>query len=273
MMHNDDRDLPSGWCWAILENISEVVSGNPAPQGADKFDTDGIPFVRVQDMGRLGSDILLQCTQDRLNREVAQKLRLFPAGSVLCTKSGASTLLNQRAILDIPMCIVSHIAVAIPYEGILSEWLYFYLSTVDFGNYAHGANMPSLPLSKLKSISVPIAPTAEQVRIVDTLNELLGDLDTAIAMLKRAQKSLHSASENLQTGRTLRMAILRRAFSGDLAPQHSSDEKANILLSRIADKGREKFRKTAAGKRLVRQPRGASAPLGRPRKTGSKNPA
>lgn len=266
--------LPDSWQWAFLENVSKVVSGNPAPQGADKFDDGGIPFVRVQDMGRLGSKIRLQDTKDHITQETAQKLRLFPAGSVLCTKSGASTLLNQRAILDSPMCVVSHIAVAIPEEGILSEWLYFYLSTVDFGNYAHGANMPSMPLSKLRAISIPIAPTAEQIRIVDALNELLSDLNAGVSALERAWKSLYRAGSMLETGQTLRRAILHRAFSGKLVPQRSDDDLASALLTRI-EGGREAQTKyTATGREANRRlHNGNFARRGRPRKTGPKNSA
>jgi type I restriction enzyme S subunit len=106
--------LPRGWHTARFDELADILAGNPAPQGDEYFDAKGHPFVRVQDMGRLGTRVRLADTKDHVNDKAAATLQLFPTGAVLFTKSGASTLLNQRAILISPMYVVSHIAVAFP---------------------------------------------------------------------------------------------------------------------------------------------------------------
>ena len=147
--------LPHGWGIATLETISKVVAGNPAPQGADLFENGQYPFVRVKDMGQLGAVKSIVATNDYINDSAIEKLKLFPKGSVLFTKSGASTLLNQRAVLGIDAYVVSHIAAILPKKEVLCDWIYYWMKTVDFAYIAHATNMPSLPLSRAKAIRIP----------------------------------------------------------------------------------------------------------------------
>ena len=229
--------LPDGWRWESLENISTVAAGNPAPQGRENFDAGGTPFVRVQDMGKLNSRIWLTQTRDCVTEDAARSLRLFPRGAVLFTKSGASTLLNQRAILSKPMHVVSHIAAALPEDGVTSEWLYFCLSSVDFADYAHATTLPSVPLSKIRQIPIPVAPAAEQSRIVEEIGEQLD-------MLQRAHDAV---TTRIEDAGKLRQAVLGRAFAGRL-----------IRRDRRRAEGRS---------------RGERARRIRPRRTRTENPA
>ena len=160
---------------------------------------------------------------------------MFPAGSVLFTKSGASTLLNQRAVLQRPMYVVSHIAAAIPEKGILSEWLYHWLSTVDFSHYAHATTLPSLPFSKIKHIAVPVAPRTEQVRIADTLDELFSNLDAGVAALKRVRDRL-----KLYRASVLK-AVVEGTLTTDWRKQQANTEPASELLKRVLAERRRRW--------------------------------
>ena len=198
-------------------------------------------------MGRLGARSRIFDARDRLTETAARKLRLFPAGTVLFTKSGASTLLNQRAILGRPMHVVSHVAAAIPEGGVLSEWLYFCLSCVDFARYAHATTLPSLPLSRVRKIVIPLPPSAEQKAVVETAEEQLSVVDRLEADI----------DAKLAAARTLRQAILRDAFAGRLAPQDPDDEPASALLARIAAEREARARDAAA---LPARAKGARMP-------------
>lgn len=225
---NRPVDLPSGWVWASLSDVAEITTGNPAPQGSEHFDPGGTPFVRVKDMGRLVGATWITETQDHLTQEAADRLRLFPRGTVLFTKSGASTLLNQRAILGRESCIVSHIGAALPTDGAMtSEWLYRWLSCVDFANYAHATTLPSLPLAKIRQIPVPVAPRQEQDRITNTLDHLFSQLDAAVSALERAKEKL----------KIYRASVLAFAVDGSLTAdwreRNPSVESAEGILDRI----------------------------------------
>ena len=179
-------------------------------------------------MGVNGNNTFLTKTRDLINETAAATMRLIPANSVLFTKSGASTLLNQRAVLAKDSYVVSHIAAAIPLKGANSKWLFHFLHLVDFATLAHATNMPSLPLSRAKEIRVPIAPTAEQARIVTKIEHLFSELDKGIENLKAARAKLD----------VYRQAVLKHAFEGKLTAQWREENKDKIekpeqLLDRI----------------------------------------
>lgn len=157
-------------------------------------------------MGNLhGQKYMLQ-TRDLLNDVGAEKLRLFPSGTILFTKSGASLLLNQRAILKVPMYVVSHIGCLIPNEAIISEWLYYWMKTVDFNIYAHATTLPSLKLTTIKELRIPVPTIPEQERIVARIEELFSQLDAGVETLKKTKAQLA----------VYRQAVLKEAFEGRL---------------------------------------------------------
>lgn len=234
-----DESLPDGWRWSTLGEVADVLAGNPAPQGEEFFSDGKYPFVRVQDMGRLSGATRISATNDYINDKAVKRLRLFPKGSVLFTKSGASTLLNQRAMLGSDMYVVSHIAAAIPKDDILSEWLYYWLRTVDFAQLAHATTLPSLPLSKAKGIPVPVAPLDQQKRIVAEIEKQFSRLDEAVANLKRVKANL----------KRYKAAVLKAAVEGRLVETEAerarregrSYETGAQLLQRILETRRSQW--------------------------------
>ena len=192
------------WNYCLLSSVcEEITSGGAAPQGDKYFINGKYPFVRVVDMGNLhGQKYMLQ-TRDLLNDVGAEKLRLFPSGTILFTKSGASLLLNQRAILKVPMYVVSHIGCLIPNEAIISEWLYYWMKTVDFNIYAHATTLPSLKLTTIKELRIPVPTIPEQERIVAWIEELFSQLDAGVETLKKTKAQLA----------VYRQAVLKEAFS------------------------------------------------------------
>jgi type I restriction enzyme S subunit len=227
-MNGEIDNLPKGWGWTTLGELASFGSGNPAPQGPEYFEDGVYPFVRVQDMGRLGDNVYLYDTKDHLNSKAVHNMQPFPKGSVLFTKSGMSALLNQRAVLGRDMYVVSHIGVSSPLGGIPSEWLYYWLKTIDFKNLTHATTLPSLQLSSVQAIDTPLPPLPEQHRIVAKIEEIFTRLDTGVEALRKIKAQL----------KRYRQALLKHAFEGKLtiewrqAHQHEL-ESASILLERI----------------------------------------
>lgn len=162
------------WNEGVLSDVGKITAGNSAPQKAECFDKNTNDcFVRVSDVGSLNLSKYIESTKDKLSDIGKKGLRLFPKGTVLFTKSGASLLLNQRAILLKPMYVVSHLGCLIPNEGVSPEWAYYLMRTLDFKSYSHDKSYPSIRLSDLENIDVLIPPLAEQERIVEKLDRLL----------------------------------------------------------------------------------------------------
>src|SRR5437016_2040043 len=102
------------WSTKPLGEVAQVTAGDPAPQRSEDFSDDGVPFVRMQDVGRFGQTTRLTDTRERRSGSASSKLKRFPAGSILVPKSGASIRLNHRAILGVEAHVVSHLAVILP---------------------------------------------------------------------------------------------------------------------------------------------------------------
>ncbi|GAA0690565.1 restriction endonuclease subunit S [Streptomyces cellulosae] len=113
-------------------------------------------------------------------------------------------------------------------EDVLPEW-----ALMVFRRHLHAkrfmrevritTNIAHLSAKRLKAVEFPIPPLSVQKQLVTRCDELL----TGIAAVDtEAERSLRRAN-------ALRKALLRKAFSGCLAPQKPDDESAAAVLDRI----------------------------------------
>jgi type I restriction enzyme, S subunit len=175
--------------WPVfrLDEVSEVAAGNPAPQKPVDFAKDGFTFIRMQDVGREHHTSNLRYSTDKVSGEAVSRyrLRLFPTGSVLIPKSGASVNLNHRAMLGNDAYVVSHLAIIVPnYDRLLPEYLYYWSLAYDPRSQAQTTSLPSLPLSLIKAAPIPLPSFTEQRRIVDILSRAEG----IVRLRREAQK-------------------------------------------------------------------------------------
>jgi len=171
------------WRRVRLDQVAEITAGNPAPQDPADFTRAGLPFVRMQDVGRAHITRFFISTADQLTLDSVQRnrLRLFPKGTLLIPKSGASVNLNHRALLGVDAYVVSHLAAVIPDRTkIEPDFLYYWSLIYDPRHQAQTTSLPSLPTSLIKAATINIPPLAEQRRIVDVLSRAEG-----IASLRR----------------------------------------------------------------------------------------
>ena len=175
------------WPLSRLDEVAEVAAGNPAPQEPSDFAEDGHIFVRMQDVGREHHTDSLVASTDKVSASAVSqyRLRLFPVGSLLIPKSGASVNLNHRAMLGCDAYVVSHLAVVLPdRRKLLPEYLYYWSLSYDPRSQAQTTSLPSLPLSLIKAALIPVPPLDEQCRIVD----LLARADGIVRLRREAEK-------------------------------------------------------------------------------------
>ena len=156
-----------------LDDVADVVAGDPAAQDPEAFASDGPLFVRMQDVGRHHHNSALSASADRLSPKWLEEthLRLFPKDSVLIPKSGASVNLNHRAKLATDAYVVSHLAVVTPNrDKVDPDYLFWWSVRYDPRAQAQVTSLPSLKLATLKAAEVPLPPLDEQRRIADILN-------------------------------------------------------------------------------------------------------
>lgn len=181
------KDYPE-WEEKKLDDLCiEITTGNSAPQNNDLFTQDKKnPFIRVADMGELNGSKTFKTVKTYLTDKGTKGLRIFPVGTVLFTKSGASLLKNQRAILTEKMYVVSHIGCLIPKEEIDNYWLYYLMNTIDFNNFATGTSLPAITLEIIKNLKAKCPCKEEQNKIALVLSKF----DDAIDLKKNQLKTL-----------------------------------------------------------------------------------
>jgi type I restriction enzyme, S subunit len=188
--------MKQNWEIKKLGDVAKIGAGNSAPQDKSLF-IDGIyPFFRTSDAGkvRIGE---LNNAVDLLNDEGIKKLKLYPKGTILLPKSGASTFLNHRVILGVDGFVSSHLATIISdNEHIENSFLLYYLMGVQAQDLIQDHSYPSLKLSDINEISISIPPLDEQKRIVAKLDQCFEAIDKART---NVEKNLNNAKELFQS--------------------------------------------------------------------------
>ena len=104
----------------------------------------------------------------------------------------------------------------------LGRWLYYAVQTPDFlaqrDRLASGTTQVALNDNNLARTTIPIAPLAEQRRIIDAIETRFARLDAAVGALERARENL----------RRYRASVLEAACSGELVSKESSWRETNL---------------------------------------------
>lgn len=175
----------SDWPTVLLGDISQIGAGNAAPQDPSLFVNGTIPFIRTSDVGKIRFGHIADA-EDKLNAEGQLGLKLWPRDTILFPKSGASTFLNHRVIMDVEAFVASHLATIIPNKSqVFPHFLKYYLHTVRAQDLTQDHNYPSLRLPEIGSIRVPLPPLDEQKRIVTVLDEVFEGIAKAVTNVDR----------------------------------------------------------------------------------------
>ena len=196
--YGEAKARPSAFDYRPLRDFCDLGAGNPAPQGDKFFEGGTLPFVRTSDVGQVRRSINFAGAADRLTPEaVAElRLRLFPKGTVLFPKSGASTFLNHRVMLAEPAYVSSHLACITPrQEEALPEYVYHMLCRVDARDLVPDQAYPSLRLDALGDLEIPLPPLEVQREIVAEVEGYQRVIDGARAVLDNYRPHIPVDSE------------------------------------------------------------------------------
>lgn len=189
--------LPPEWKVVRLGDVAKVTSGGSAPQGQRFFNGQN-PFVRVQHL-ELESDTIRRwdlITDEAVNR---YGLKLYPRGTIVFPKSGASIYLEKRAILPIDAYIASHLCAVISESPLVDQNFLFYC--LKFARLSEGKaeGYPTLNLTEIKNGKIACPPLPEQKRIAAVLS--------AVQETREKEENKKKALEDLF--RTLLNSLMR----------------------------------------------------------------
>ncbi len=188
-------EIPEGWKWARLGEISEIVrGGSPRPAG-DKTYYDGkIPFLKVADITNSDEKELWTYTYT-IKEAGLRKTRYVDKETLMLTNSGATlgipkicmiaTTFNDgiAAFLDIP-------------SRSFKDYLYYFLKSKTqwfLKEAAKGQGQPNLNTDIIALTILALPPLAEQKEIVDQVEKHLqkvSDLENQIAEREQLTKQL-----------------------------------------------------------------------------------
>jgi type I restriction enzyme, S subunit len=227
--------LPSGWCWATVEQLStRVVDG---VHKKPTYVPAGVPFITVRNL-TAGAGISFEkvrfiTLED--HREFSQRAPV-EKGDILISKDG--TLGVVRLVdTDEAFSIFVSVALVKPVLRSISEYVCWAMKSqvVQAQMVPKGSGLQHIHLEDLRRDCVPMAPLDEQRLVVEELERLNTLISAAAAEIERSQ----------ERGSCLRQSILKSAFEGKLVPQDPRDEPASELLKRI-----RVAREAEAGKRV-----------------------
>ena len=210
--------VPENWCWVKWGNVGEFVAGSGFKNEYQGFTEYEIPFYKVGSLKNSDTHGFIYDNSNTINEEIRLKLKanIIPPYSVLFAKIGEAIKLNRRSINEIACCIDNNMMAFIP--KCLMRYAFYWTCGVDLYEYANATTVPAIRKSDLEMIPFPLAPLAEQQRIVDRIESLFAKLDEA---KEKAQIVVDGFEDR-------RAAILHKAFTGELTEEWRSTHGVSI---------------------------------------------
>jgi type I restriction enzyme S subunit len=213
----------------LSDVLHRLTDGTHQPP---KFTTNGIPFVVIGNVNAHGIDwsSVKKWVSSATFEHEAKRLRATE-DDVLYTAVGSYGL-AVRVRDDREFMFQRHIAFLRPNKTLVDpKYLCYVLNspalTKQADLAARGVAQKTVTLGSLRKFDVPIAPLAEQRRIVARVDELFAEIDEGEAALVEARKGLD----------VFRRALLKAAVTGELTKDwreaNPVSETGHDLLARI----------------------------------------
>ncbi|MEO0123201.1 MAG: restriction endonuclease subunit S [candidate division WOR-3 bacterium] len=189
--------IPKGWIQIRLEDILDFIKGKKPKNLGPKDDSRKIPYINID---AFENKVFEQYTD-------GDGCPLCKKDDILIVWDGARCGLVGRGVEGV---IGSTLAKLVSYEIDKSYLFYFLQSKFDYINKRpRGVGIPHVEPDIFWNIDFPLAPLAEQHRIVAKIEELFTKLDAGVEALKKAKEQI----------KRYRQSVLKYAFEGKLTEE------------------------------------------------------
>lgn len=248
-MNTASDELPLGWCWARLEELTPadapivygIILPGPHVEG-------GVPFIRPIDI----TDGTVEVSAlPRTSSEIAAKYRRasLQAGDLVFSIVGT---IGKWLIVseELSGANITQSSVRIrPLPPVSAKFLLCLLQSPMVSAQIHrllfGNAVQRLNVEHVRGLATPVPPLNEQRRILERIDDLQ-------ARSRKVRLELEAIPPLLEQ---YRLSVLAAAFRGDLTAewreQHPDAEPASVLLGRIQRELRERLETTNARQRSV----------------------
>ena len=205
--------VPKNWCWVKLSALSDLISKGTTPTGGkNAYVSEGVHFLRVEninDDGTISHDNIA-CVTEEMHTGFLKRSVLHSRDVLV---SIAGTLGKTGIVRDVDLPLNTNQAVAyvrLKSEAVNERYIKGAIDNPITQELLLGktkvTSIPNLTLEIIGDCPIPLAPIAEQQRIVERVEYLFSKLDEA---KEKAQSVLDSFE-------TRKAAILHKAFTGEL---------------------------------------------------------
>lgn len=191
-MEQDLYQLPEGWKWEKLTDVTQFVGGSQPPK-SEFSDTPKDGYVRLIQIRDYKSDAHIVYVDKNSTKKFCKPDDVMigrygpPVFQILRGLEGAYNVALMKAI---------------PNDSFLTkEYLFSFLQSSPIQNYIIGlsqraAGQTGVNKTALENYHIPIPPQFEQKRIVEKLDALLSRIDTAIEHLQGSVALADTLSKN-----------------------------------------------------------------------------
>jgi type I restriction enzyme S subunit len=224
---------PPGWALTDLQTVAQV---NPSLDKSGYADTLPVSFVPMPAV-KAGTGVM-DVSVTRPLGQVKKGFTPFQQGDVLFAKITPCMENGKMAVVPPVKNGLgfgsTEFHVLRPYDGVEARYIYYFVSSQTFRRSAErkmtgAVGQRRVPTSYVAEHPIPVAPSPEQRRIVEKLEQLFSELDSGIGNLNTAISQLDA----------YRQALLKAAFQGQLTAEWRRDsqprsETAQEIRARLA---------------------------------------
>lgn len=216
------QELPAGWVWTSLAEMKLFSFYGPRFSSED-YAESGYLVLRTSDISESGRVNIELAPRLFLTNEEFKKYKV-EKGDLLITRTGS---LGTVAIFDddvdaIPGAYL--IQYRVPAPNVTRRYLFHFLRSPTGQNRllrgGAGVGRPNVNAPTIEAIPIPLPPLAEQMVIVDRVENAMNAAERHIDLLQR---------EATRSG-SLRQAVLTAAFSGQLLSDTPDGHSASRLI-------------------------------------------
>ena len=197
---NQPFEIPLSWLWCRLDTIGAIVGGGTPVTADDENFADsgeGIPWLTPADLGGYSERYIERGSRDLSEKGLrSSSATLMPAGTVLFTSRAP---IGYVAIASNPISTNQGFKSIVPYLGESSRFISIAMLAFapEIDATASGTTFNEVSGKIVSGIPFPLPPLAEQLRIVEKVDELTALCDQLEAGLAAEKNSRERLLESL----------------------------------------------------------------------------
>ena len=230
------------WEYTNLGEIAKISSGATPSRAISKYWNGSILWITT---GEINYNEISQ-SNEKITQEAleATSLKLYSPGTILLAMIGQGATRGRVAQLKVYATINQNCCAIVPSQGILSQFLYYYLESKyhEIRNMSNAGGQQNLNSGLIRNIAIPFTPVIEQQYIINILSTWDHAIDLITQLIAAKQQRKRGLMQQLLTGKKRFQEYTNTPWqslrAGDIFQPHSKRNNGDEeLLSVTQDRG------------------------------------